>query len=133
MNIQTITRTLAVVALLAAPACDSGTKPDPKTAAKPETKPAVKTEAKIAAKPDTKAIDKPVEEKPVEAKPPEDPNAAKIQLAATVAKEISGAPDKADEILGKHGLDRDKLDALMFEIAGDPALTQAYMDARRAS
>ncbi len=133
MNIQTITRTLAVVALLAVPACDSGTKQEPsKTAAKPETKPVVKPDAKIAAKPDDKAVDKP-EDKPVDAKPPEDPNAAKVTLAATVAKEISGAPDKADEILGKHGLDRDKLDALMFEIAGDPALTQAYMDARRAS
>ena len=114
----------ATVLLTALPACDSGTPP------KADAK-------KVAAKVDAKAPDsKPVvtpEPTPESTPPVVDPADSKIQLAASVAKEISGAPDKADEILGKHGLDRDKLDALMFEIAGDPALTQRYMDARSAS
>jgi len=122
-------RILAATALFTSPlACDSGTPDAKKVAAKPETK---KVEVK---KPDVKPEVKTPDVKPEE-KPPvqPDPADAKIQLAASVAKEISGAPDKADEILGKHGLDRDKLDALMFEIADDPALTQRYMDARSSA
>lgn len=119
-------RILAATALFASPlACDGGTKTDDakKVAAKAEPK-------KVEVKPEIKTPDPKPEDKPP-AQP--DPADAKIQLAAAVAKEISGAPDKADEILGKHGLDRDKLDALMFEIAGDPTLTQRYMDARAAA
>lgn len=113
-------RILAVTALFASPlACDSGT---------PDTK-------KVAAKPEAKKVEAKAPEVKPEVKPPAqpDPSDIKIQLAASLAKEISGAPDKADEILGKRGLDRDKLDALMFEIAGDPALTKRYMDARAAA
>jgi hypothetical protein len=125
---------LAAAALFASPlACDSGTPDAKKVAAKPDAKkievkkPDVKPDVKTT--PDVKPDDKP-QDKPEDKVDPAD---AKIQLAASVAKEISGAPDKADEILGKHGLDRDKLDALMFEIAGDPALTKRYMDARAAT
>lgn len=123
-------RILAATALFTSPlACDSGTPDAKKVAAKPDAK---KVDVKT---PDVKPEVKPADVKPAEVKPPvqADPADAKIQLAASVAKEISGAPDKADEILGKHGLDRDKLDALMFEIADDPALTQRYMDARSAT
>ncbi|MBL8975969.1 MAG: hypothetical protein JNK56_35525 [Myxococcales bacterium] len=117
----------ATVLLTALPACDGGAPP--KADAK---KVAAKADPKADAKaPDSKPVVTP-EPKPVEKPAVVDPADSKIQLAASVAKEISGAPDKADEILGKHGLDRDKLDALMFEIAGDPALTQRYMDARSA-
>ena len=122
-----ITRILtAAVLFTALPACEPG------TANKIDTKKTVaKADAKADAKaPDSKTVTTP-EPKPADTTPPAaDPADEKIQLAATLAKEISGAPDKADEILGKHGLDRDKLDALMFEIAGDPALTKRYMDAR---
>lgn len=62
-----------------------------------------------------------------------DPNAEKVNAAATVAREIAANPEHADEVLTKHGLDRAKLDAMMFEIAADPALTEAYMAARKAS
>ena len=120
-NIRFI-RILAATALFALPAC--GGDAAPKTDAKKVT---AKADAKVA---DTKVADtKPAEKTP----PAADPADSKIQLAATVAREISSAPDKADEILGKHGLDREKLDALMFEIAGDPALTKRYMDARSAT
>ena len=125
---HTITRILAATLLFTAlPACDSGTPtPDAK-------KVVTKAETKPASKPaDPKPVVAPVvtpETKPEE-KPAADPADNKIQLAALVAKEISGAPDKADEILNTLNLDRDKLDALMFEIAADPALTKRYMDAR---
>lgn len=120
---------LASVVALGLSACDSDTtKTDTK---KVVTKTEVKADAK---KPDVKPMaDAPKPDAPKDEV--KDPAAAvadgKVQLAATVAREISGAPDKADEILGKHNLDRDKLDALMFEIAGDPKLTEAYMAARR--
>lgn len=123
-----IIRILAAAALFASPlACDSGTKTDAKkVVTKSEPK---KVEIAPEVKPEIKTSEPKPEDKPAQP----DPAAEKIQLAAAVAREISVAPDKADEILGKHGLDRDKLDALMFEIAGDPTLTQRYMDARAAA
>lgn len=56
----------------------------------------------------------------------------KVRLAAVIAKQISAAPEKAKKIIKMHGLDRKKFDAIMFEIADDPELTNAYMAARRA-
>ena len=56
----------------------------------------------------------------------------KVQLAAVLAREISAAPERSSKILRSHGLDRNKLDTLMFEIAGDPELTRAYLAARRS-
>jgi hypothetical protein len=121
---------LAAAVMIGLPACDSDTK---KTEA---TKTVTKTDVKkVDIKSDVKTDTKTVAEKPVadptKDEPKADPNAEKVKLAATVAREISGAPDQADEILAKHSLDRDKLDTLMFEIAGDPDLTKAYMAARR--
>ena len=55
----------------------------------------------------------------------------KVQFAALLAREIVAAPERADKILRKHGLDRRKLDTMMFAIAADPELTEAYMLARR--
>lgn len=129
MKNSTITRILVAFALVGLPACDGGDtkKTDTKVVTKTTTKGDVKTDTKT-----TTTVTTPEPEKPAD-KPVADPNAEKVKLAATVAREISGAPDQADEILGKHGLDRDKLDALMFEIAGDADLTQAYMAARRDS
>ncbi len=138
---QFFTRIAIAVALLSLPACDGGTETKTtKTVTKTVTPPPVK-DVKTDAKTDIKADVKP-ETKTDTATPPvtadKGPPAAdspegKVLLAATVAREISGAPDRADEILGKHGLDRDRLDALMFEIASDPTLTSAYMAARRTS
>jgi len=61
------------------------------------------------------------------AEAPLDPRVAK---AVEVADAIASAPEDADAILEKHGLDRDKLDAMLFEIARDPALSAAYKTAR---
>lgn len=134
MKTSAITRILVAFALVGLPACDGGgdtKKTDTKVVTK--TAPA-RTDVKVETNTNTKIADDD-SAMPADTKeqPAADPNAEKIKLAATVAREISGAPDQADEILGKHGLDRDKLDALMFEIAGDPELTQAYMAARRDS
>ena len=131
MKTSTITRILVAFALVGLPACDGGDtkKTDTKVVAKTTTKGDVKTDTKTT----TTTVTTTEPEKPADKPPVIDPKAEKVKLAATVAREISGAPDQADEILGKHGLDRDKLDALMFEIAGDPELTQAYMAARRDS
>ncbi len=130
MKNSTITRILVAFALVGLPACGGGDtkKTDTKVVTKTTTKGDVKTDTKT-----TTTVTTPDPEKPADKAPVVDAKAEKVKLAATVAREISGAPDQADEILGKHGLDRDKLDALMFEIAGDADLTQQYMAARRDS
>lgn len=133
----TMTRTLstllvATTLVFATTACDGGDakKTDTKVVTKTEVKKTT-PDVKVDAKTDIKTA-APADPKP-EDKPAADPNAEKVQLAATIAREISSAPEQADEILGKHGLDRSKFDAMIFEIAGDPALTKAYMAARKAS
>lgn len=103
---------------LALAACDGGEAPRPDAA--PAAAPAM-TPAKVTPEP------APVVQ-PADPPPAND----KVKVAAAIAREISAAPELADEILGKHGLDRDRFDAIMFEIAGDPAMTKAYMAARRA-
>ncbi|MBA3549385.1 MAG: hypothetical protein H0T76_23165 [Nannocystis sp.] len=134
---QFFTRIAIAVALLSLPACGGTTETKTtKTVTKTVTPPPVKdvktdvtTETKTETKTETATPPVTADKGPPAADSPE----GRVLLAATVAREISGAPDRADEILGKHGLDRDRLDALMFEIASDPALTSAYMAARRTS
>jgi hypothetical protein len=133
MHLKNFTSLLSAVALtLTLSACDSGeTK-------KTETKVTKKTETKVETKVETKGTDTKTDvavapqPKPDD-KPAADSPEAKVQLAASIAREISAAPEQADDILGKHNLDRDKFDAMIFEIAGDPALTKAYMAARKTS
>lgn len=50
----------------------------------------------------------------------------KAERAAAIAKEIQASPDKYEEILSKYDLDADKFEALMFEIAEDPELSNTY-------
>lgn len=54
----------------------------------------------------------------------------RVAQAAKVAREIATDPKAADEVLSKENLDREKLDALMYEIASDPDLTEQYRIAR---
>lgn len=103
---MTMTRVILsamLLSLIAAPACGGG---DAKTGDK----------ADKADKSDKGAAAAPL-----------DPKVAK---AVEVADAIAKNPDDADAILEKHGLDREKLDAMMFEIAKDPALAEAYRVAR---
>lgn len=96
-------------------ACDLGTTE--RTA--PDTAATLNVEAKTT----------PVDDRPPAASPP----TLKVQIAANLAREISVAPEHADKILRKHGLDRDEFDAIILEIASDPELTKAYMVTRRAA
>lgn len=115
-----ITRTLCGAALVLA-ACGGDAKtPDTKTAKKVETKVETKVEKKA-----------PTPE-PAKTEPTPDPGAEKVKAAASIAKEISADPEHADDILARHGLDRDKLGDMMFEIASNPELSNAYEAARKA-
>lgn len=132
---KTILSTLCAV-LLALPACGGDEKKTETKVTQTETKTVTtKTETeKTAPEKTAPATDKAVADADKKDDvPPPDPNAEKVQLAATVAREISADPEKADEILTRHKLDREQLDALMFEIASNPDLTQAYMAARKAA
>lgn len=80
-----------------------------------------------------KADEKKADEKEAEPegpKPSMDTPEGRVALAAMVATEIAGNPDNADDILEQNGLDRDKLDELMYEIARDPELSRAYKEQR---
>lgn len=133
MQNKTFTSLLSAAALaFTLSACDSGEtkKTETKVTKKTETKVETKVETETKTKTDPVVVADPP--KPDD-KPAADSPEGKVQLAATIAREISAAPEQADEILGKHNLDRDKFDAMIFEIAGDPALTKAYMAARKTS
>ena len=115
---------------LALPACGGdGKKTEVAKTTKVETKTTTVTKTETP-KPEVKAED---EAPKPETAPKPDPGSEKVQIAATVAKEIAADPEHADDVLAKHGLDRAKLEAMMFEIAADPALTEAYMAARRTA
>ncbi|MEZ4450929.1 MAG: hypothetical protein R3B09_15720 [Nannocystaceae bacterium] len=108
-------RTIVMMMLAAAPlalgACSGDAKTDKPTGDKP-------------------AGDKPEGDKPdaePEAEKPLDPDVAK---AVAIADAIVKDPANADAILEKNGLDRDKLDAMMSDIAKDPAKAEAYKLAR---
>ena len=51
-----------------------------------------------------------------------------VQKALEVAKAIKAAPDDAESILSEHGMTVQDLDALLFEIAADPAQSAAYAE-----
>ncbi|HGG57727.1 MAG TPA: hypothetical protein ENK31_08025 [Nannocystis exedens] len=65
---------------------------------------------------------------------PEAPEALdpRVEKAVTVANAIAKDPDSADAILEKNGLDRDTFEALMYEIAKDPELSELYAVNREA-
>lgn len=123
---QIKTTILATLCAFALAACGGDTK-------KTETKvtKTTKTEVTKTAVAETpKKVEEPTPT-PTEEPAKADPNAEKVQTAATVAREISSDPEHADDILARHGLDRGKLEAMMYEIGLDPTLTEAYMAARR--
>lgn len=53
-----------------------------------------------------------------------------VAKAATLAKSIEAKPDDTDVLLAAVSLDREGLDALMYQIATDPDLTAQYRIAR---
>ena len=50
----------------------------------------------------------------------------KAAQAAAIAKDLRANPDDADAILAKHGMTRQQFEDLMYEIAADPAMSEAY-------
>ena len=58
------------------------------------------------------------------------PTVEQAREAGTIARAIESDPGRASEILAKHGMTAESLDHLIFEIAKDPKLTEAYEDAK---
>ncbi|MFC1640245.1 hypothetical protein ACFL3B_05745 [Gemmatimonadota bacterium] len=54
-----------------------------------------------------------------------------VAQVAAVAHAITQAPAAVDSILEAHEMTRARFDSLMFEIAMDPGLTEAFEAARR--
>ncbi|WP_096332888.1 hypothetical protein [Nannocystis exedens] len=53
-------------------------------------------------------------------------SAGKVDQAVTIAKEIREKPDEAEKILGAHQMTADQWEALMYEIASDPAMAEQF-------
>jgi Tfp pilus assembly protein PilP len=130
-RIRSMIRRSSVAAALCAvaltlPGCDSEAK---------KTEVTKTSKVEVKAPPTTEPEAKPEQPEQAKAEEPQapDPAAEKVKVAATVAREIAADPEHADEVLARHGLDRAKLEAMMFEIAADPALTEAYMAERRTT
>src|SRR5262245_18708804 len=51
---------------------------------------------------------------------------AKVNKAATIAASIQASPDNADAILRQNGMTEQQFEDLMYEIAADPAMSEAY-------
>ena len=58
------------------------------------------------------------------------PTVEQAREAGTIARAIESDPGRASEILAKHGMTAESLDHMIFEIAKDPKLTEAYEDAK---
>ena len=125
MQFRTPLLAVLTVALMGSlPACDSGNKEEP--VAQNDAKPATAGEAEQAAPADPEA------QKEADAVLAEDMSGLdpKVAKAVSIAKEIEADPSKAEDVLGKYELDREGLDALMYEIARNPDLAKAYAAAR---
>jgi hypothetical protein len=51
---------------------------------------------------------------------------SKVDQAVAVAKELRARPADAEKVLAEHKLSAEQWEALMFEIADDPALSASY-------
>jgi hypothetical protein len=60
------------------------------------------------------------------------PTVEQAREAGTIARTIESEPGRVSEILAEHGMTAESLDNLIFEIAKDPKLTEAYEDAKGA-
>jgi len=62
---------------------------------------------------------------------PVPPTSDQVAEVAAIASAVKADPAKADAILEKHGLDRARFEALLFEVAEDPIKAAAYAQALR--
>lgn len=126
-NLRTILRVGLGLALFA---CDRGEEAaDQATPAAPVA--AASQPEPVAAPPAAEAAAEPAED----AAPGPDDAAyeafdPKVAQAARLARDIEAKPAEADALLAGAGLDRDQLEALMYEISRDPTLTEQYRIAR---
>lgn len=51
---------------------------------------------------------------------------AKVDKAAAIARAIQARPENADEILRQHNMTEQQYEDLLYEIAADPAMSEAY-------
>ena len=86
-----------------------------------------KDEPTVAAKPNTPVSAQHESQSNKVAQTAADP---RVERAAAIAIAISAEPANADAILEKHGIDRDELETMMYEIAEDPELRDEYAKAR---
>jgi len=56
-----------------------------------------------------------------------------VSVAIAITGEIESNPERAEEILEEHGMTEEAFDELMYRIAADPALREAYNAARGGS
>ncbi len=54
------------------------------------------------------------------------PAANKGEKAARIASEIQADPDNAAMILDRHGMTQEAFEQLLYEVAADPVLSEAY-------
>ncbi|HET9252098.1 MAG TPA: hypothetical protein VFP58_08285 [Candidatus Eisenbacteria bacterium] len=60
------------------------------------------------------------------------PTVEQAREAGAIARAIENEPNRMSEILSAHGMTAESLEDLMFEIAKDPKLTEAYEAAKRS-
>jgi hypothetical protein len=53
----------------------------------------------------------------------------RARAAAALAREIQADPDAAAEILAARGMTEEEFESLLYEIAADPAASEAYAGA----
>ena len=125
---KTLIATLVLAVAPTLTACDSGNNDD--AAAKPADAPKAEEPKKEEAKPVDPEAQKEADEVLAADGSGLDPKVAK---AVSIAREIEADPSKAEDVLAKHELDREGLDALMYEIARNPELAKSYAAARMNS
>jgi len=60
-----------------------------------------------------------------------DPAMAQVDRAVVTARAIQADPAAVDSILRAHGLTRPGFDSLLYAVAADPTLAQAYVEGMR--
>ena len=58
------------------------------------------------------------------------PTVEQAREAGAIARAIENEPNRMSAILAEHGMTAESLENLMFEIAKDPKLTEAYEEAK---
>ena len=60
------------------------------------------------------------------------PSVEQAREAGAIARAIESEPNRMSEILSEHGMTAESLENLMFEIARDPKLSEAYEAAKES-